>query len=291
MRLLTFIISIILLGTICSQGTNVCDLPTSGLSISCDNISGDGVGSSYEPHTFSLSNDNESVSDYNWSFSLKDKEGHYTQISSGVREVFTIGEILSADDYFINSNGDLEGKIECDYTSNGKRHSAVPFSLSLELKPVIFSIYDITTVNVGDFTFYLDFYVRYAGAEHLYVEVEEEYSTSLITEQYNEPYIAHAQTGNISNLYYSWVTVLVINKYGTASETMEFAPSYASDKSIPISSDNSAIKEIVLYSIDGTLIYKGIPYDVGDRQLNPGVYIKEEIMDNGNSKSSKLIVR
>ena len=37
-------------------------------------------------------------------------------------------------------------------------------------------------------------------------------------------HIAHVKTGNMSNLYYSWVTVIVRNEYGTAEETMKFAP-------------------------------------------------------------------
>lgn len=269
------------------------DLPLSGLNITCNNISDNGIGSSYEPHTFSLLKDNETVSEYNWSFSLKNKEGYYTQISSGTGEDFTIDKISSTDEFFININGDLEGKIECDYYSNGKLYSAIPFTLSLELKPMILSIDDISIVNAGPFSFYLNFNVRYAGADHVYVEIEEEYSTALLNDRFDEPYMAHVQTGNISNLYYSWVTVLVTNKYGSVCETMEYAPVYGENRSVSFTSDinNRVVREIVIYSVDGSLIYKGTPSELGNQQLNPGIYIKEEIFENGSSKSSKIYVR
>ena len=160
----------------------------SSLTIKCDNISDNGIGSSYEPHTFSLLKGDENVSKYNWRFLLKDKQGNYTQISDGTGENFTIAEISSTDNCFVNVNGDLEGRIECDYSVGGKRYSAIPFTLSLELKPIILSIDDLTVVNSVPHGFYLTFTVRYAGADYVYVKVEEEYSTILRRYEFYEPY-------------------------------------------------------------------------------------------------------
>lgn len=269
------------------------DLPLSGLSIKCDNISDNGIGSSYESHTFSLLKGDENVSNYSWRFLLKDKQGNYTRISDGTGESFTIAEISSPDNYFVNVNGDLEGRIECDYTLEGKRYSAIPFTLSLELKPIIFSIDDLTVVNSVPYGFYLTFTVRYAGADYVSVEVEEEYSTNLRNYRFDEPYIAHVKTGNISNLYYSWVTVIVSNKYGTAQETMEFAPT-CGVKELEATSDissNSHIVKIVLYNIDGILTFNGTPFEFENKTFKPGVYVKKEIFDNGDSRTSKVLFK
>ena len=269
------------------------DLPMSGLSIKCDNISNNGIGSSYEPHTFSLLKGDKNISNYSWRFLLKDKQGNYTRISNGTGESFTIAEISSPDNYFVNVNGDLEGRIECDYTLDGKRYSAIPFTLSLELEPIIFSIDDLTVVNSVPYGFYLTFTVRYAGADYVSVEVEEEYSTNLRNYRFDEPYIAHVKTGNITNLYYSWVYVIVSNKYGTAQETMEFAPT-CGVKELEATSDissNSHIVKIVLYNIDGIPTFNGTPFEFENKTFKPGVYVKKEIFDTGESRTSKVLFK
>lgn len=202
------------------------NLPQATLHINCNNISDTGIGSSYESHTFSMDKGNVNVSNFSWRFLLKNKQGSYTQISTGNSENFTIDKISSADNFYININGDLEGRIECEYSINGKRHSAVPFTLSLELKPIIQSIDNISTINTGDYEFSLMFDVKYTGADYVSVEIEEEYNTTLRNYRFDEPYIAHVKTGNITNLYYSWVTIIVSNKYGTTSESIEYAPTF-----------------------------------------------------------------
>lgn len=268
------------------------DLPMSGLSIKCDNISNNGIGSSYEPHTFSLLKGDKNISNYSWRFLLKDKQGNYTRISDGTGESFTIAEISSPDNYFVNVNGDLEGRIECDYTLDGKRYSAIPFTLSLELEPIIFSIDDLTVVDNGEYEFYLTFNVRYTGADYVSVEVEEEYNTTLRRYRFDEPYIAHVKTGNITNLYYSWVTVIVSNKYDTASETMEFAPvSGETDPDISLDIPDSHIVKIILYTMDGTPVFSGTPSEFENQTFKRGIYIKEIILDNGESRTSKVLFK
>lgn len=195
------------------------------LTIKCNDISNNGSGSSYEPHIFSLDKKNENVSNFSWRFLLKNKQGEYTQIANGNTENFTIDKVSLPDNFYININGDLEGRIECDYSLNGQRYNAVPFSFSLELKPII-SIDNISTVDTGDSEFSLSFDVKYAGADYVSVEIEEEYNTTLRNYRFDEPYIAHVKIGNITNLYYSWVTIIVSNKYGTTSKTLEYEPTF-----------------------------------------------------------------
>lgn len=225
MRHLILLISVLLLGTNCALSATPI-LPQATLLINCNNISDNGIGSSYESHTFSLAKGNENVSNFSWRFLLKNKQGSYTQISTGNSENFTIDKISSADNFYITINGDLEGRIECDYSLNGKLHSAVPFTLSLELKPIIQSIDNVSITRAGEYEFYATFDVKYTGADYISVEIEEEHNTTLRNYRFDEPHIAHVKTGNITNLYYSWVTIIVSNKYGTASESIEFAPAF-----------------------------------------------------------------
>lgn len=268
------------------------DLPQSSFSINCNNISSNGIGSSYEAHEFSIASGTENVSNHSWKFLLKNKLGNYTQITSGTSETFTIPAISSPDQFFVNINGDLEGRIECDYTLNGKQYSAIPFTLSLELKPMILSIDNIDIVNNSQYEFALNFNVHYTGADYVSIEIEEEYNTTLRNYRFDEPYIAHVKTGNITNLYYSWITISVSNKYGTAYKTLEYAPTFGAHNA---SSDtlfhSPIVNEIILYSIDGSPIFKGAPSEFVNQIFNPGIYLKEEIFDNGTSKTSKLLLR
>lgn len=273
------------------------NLPKKGLTIKCDNISNDGIGSSYETHTFSLLKEDENVSDYNWRFLLKDKVGNFIQVSNGTTDIFSISEISSIDNYFVNINGDLEGRVECDYTLNGQRYNANPFILSLELKPIIQSIDDIIIVYEDQYEFSLKFNVSYVGADYVSVEIEEEYNSTLRNYRFDEPYIAHIKTGDITNLYYSWITVIVSNKYGSVYETLEYAPAYGSrdSKDIPACaiSDVSLndVCQIIIYNFDGSLIFKGSPTEFSYKSFIPGIYLKKEIFTNGLSKISKILFK
>ncbi len=267
------------------------DLPISDIRIQCDNISGDGIGSCNEAHTFSLLRNGENITSYAWRFLLKDKKGDFIQIKTGTTETFTISRIDNPEDYFVNINGDLEGLIECDYALEGLQNSADPFSLSLEQKPTILSVDNIRIVSKDQYAFSLLLDVRYTGADYLYVEIEEEYDSSLQNYRFDEPYIAHVKTGNISNLYYSWVTILAVNKYGETSETIEFEPTYgaraeqASERRISQTSD---ITQIKLYDLNGNIIFDGSPNDFKNTIVEPGFYIKEEIYDDGTSHKTKI---
>lgn len=277
-----------------SIGWNV---SSSSLRIQCNDISDNGIGSSYSSHVFSLSKGKENITDYNWRFLLKDKHGNYTQISNGTYQTFTISAIPSPDDYFVNINGDLEGRIECDYSINGSKGTAVPFALALELKPCINSIDNIRIVNNGQYEFTALFNVHYAGADYVTIEVEEEYNTTLRNYRFNEPYIAHVATGNISNLYDSWITIVVSNKYGSDYKTLEYPATWGTntihDSQKPSTSHISTTQEIEniqLYDANGTIVFNGPLSDFSDRIYKPGFYIKKETYGNGQTKISKMLL-
>lgn len=270
------------------------NLPQSGFSIKCNNISDNGIGSSYDAHVFSLLNGTEDVSNHRWRFLLKSKLGDYTEVSSGTSDTFTIPQISSPDQFYVNINGDLEGRIECDYTLNGVQYYATPFTLSLELKPIIRSVDNIAIVNNSEYEISLKFNVHYTGADYVSVEIEEEFNTTLRNYRFDEPYIAHIKTGNITNLYYSWITIIVSNKYGTVSETLEYAPTFgakAFSTPLNIRLSSPTVNEIRLYSVDGSLVFKGTLPEFLNQTFNPGIYLKQEIFDNGTFNTSKILCK
>lgn len=273
------------------------NISSSSLDIKCNDISDDGLGSSYTSHTFTLSKGNESVTNYDWRFLLKNKRQEYVQVSSGSSENFTISKISSPEQYYVNVNGDLEGRIECNYTANGNKHYAKPFSLSLEMKPIINSIDNLLIINDNQFEFSLMFNVQYTGAEYVSVEIEEEDNTCLRNYTFMEPYLAHVKTGRISNLCYSWVTIIASNKYGKTYETLDYSPLYGSLKKVKNNDGNcrisfgaEIIRQIQIFDMNGNLIYIGPSDDFHKQIFQKGIYIKKELYENGKTKTSKVSI-
>lgn len=258
------------------------------IPIICNNISDNGIGSSYESHTFTLLKKDQIISDYSWKFLLKNKQGEYITISTGTSENFTVTNVLEPENYYININGDLEGKIECDYMVNNELYNASPFILSLELKPKILAVEDIKTVNEGESSFSVNCNVHYTGADYITVRMEEEFSTAIRRYEFYEPYIAHVKTGNTTNQYYSWLTIVVSNKYGSDERFFEFAPAYVSRNGtntlITDVSTNISVERVILYRIDGTTVYNGAPSNLDYTDILPGIYLKKEIYNNGTVK-------
>ncbi|MCM1489369.1 MAG: hypothetical protein NC095_00875 [Muribaculum sp.] len=270
------------------------NMPMNGLEIKCDDISDDGIGSSFSEHTFFLAKNNESIEDYNWSFLLKNKSGNFEHVIDGKEAIFKIGKIENSSDYFININGDLEGKIECIYSVNGEKCEANPFYVSLELKPIIISVDNISKIQENlDFTLSLN--VNYLGADFVTVEVEEEYNTTLRSYRFDEPFIAHVSTGKISSMDYSWVTIIVTNRYGSTYKTLEYEPAnpyYRSKKSEEVSGLpklNSKDHRIQLLRLDGTVAYDGIESLI-DYGVLHGIFVKKEYLDDNNEILTNKVI-
>lgn len=233
------------------------DNQDNSLSIICDDITSDGIGSSYATHTFALSHEDVDITDFQWSFYLKQKTGEFYKVSERNSEFFIIDKIQSSDELYVNINGDFEGKIECRYTLDGISNEATPFYLSLEQKPVIFSIDNIKR-NQKEDSFTLEFDINYGGADYFKVQVEEESSSILQTQYFYEPFTAHVVTNNISSYYYSWVTIEVENQYGKTTETLEFEPYYWSDfTDNEIEVDNIKFEYEIVQNSDKTLDCQG----------------------------------
>ena len=273
------------------------DLPSEALSIKCADIDETGIGSSYDSHTFSLENNNLKISRYQWSFFLKDNTGKYKVVSRGDGKDFTIDKISNPNSYYSNTNGDLEGKIECVYFVDGVSYEAEPFHLSLEQKPLIISVSTpIRTWN--NYNFSLDFNVKYTGADKIEIRIEEEYDYNMLVLRVNEPIIAHVKTGLISGLYYSWVTIVAENKYGRTSKTLEFPPIFDEDFSktnataftdyLKIPDDDSFIQ---VFNLQGLLVYEGTSSNFNKENLAPGLYVTKTAFHSGEYLISKIVIQ
>lgn len=259
-----------------------------GAIIKCNDIASDGIGSSYSSHTFSLDNI-QTANGHLWKFSLKNKEGIYEEVSNGANATFTIAPVQSTDKYYINTNGDLEGKIECQYSIGNKNYAARPFHVSLELKPSIISIDNMNRIFTDDYYYYVNFIVHYTGAEKITLEVEEEYSTYKLIEEINEPYIAHAHIGQFHKLYYNWITIVVTNKYGTVRHTLDFAseiPTELNDITASLENENAYI-----LNMKGICVTQLLDSDNNKALLPKGMYIRRTIDKNGRIRTQKFIVR
>lgn len=209
--------------------------------IKCGDVSDDGVGTAYAAHEFVLDSAVGDVSAYQWSFCLKDSSGEFVPVSAGDEATFLVDAVRSPENYFVSESKSLEGRVECTYTINGEHFDAMPFSISLDLKPRIISIDDVEKHYMTLDEYYLTFNVTYTGADCLKVKMEEDYSSGKRVYWSYEPNIAHVKTGTTTDLFYCWVTIEVQNEYGLATETLEFAPEH----------DNSGLPPVV----DLTFIY------------------------------------
>lgn len=265
-----------------------------GLNITSVDMADNGIGSSYTSHTFSLDKKDVSVSNYRWRYSLKNKSGAYEEVITSNSSTFIINPVTEVQSYYVNPDGDLEGKIECEYTVGSKQYSARPFYVSLELKPTILSIDQIKKIKNREYSFNLSFTVNYAGAESVIVEVEEEYNTTLRTYRFDEPYYAHVHTGAITNQYYSWVTVVVRNSYGEDYMTLEYEPEEMTSLYSRVVAEISEVSStdvfdawIELYTLQGALVFRGGLAAPLSPTLSPGLYIKKEIKNDGSVVISK----
>ncbi|MBD5287017.1 MAG: hypothetical protein HDS27_05760 [Bacteroides sp.] len=272
------------------------NLPSKALGIKCTDLDVSGLGSCYNSHHFTLAENDLHITRYQWSFSLKNKEGKYEHISHAATKDFTINRIAEPDKFYTNTNGDLEGKIECNYYVDGIEYSAEPYRISLEQKPIIISV--STPVQTwNNYNFSLDFNVNYTGADKIDIRIEEEYDYNMLVLTIEEPIIAHVTTGLISGLYYSWVTISASNRYGTIRKTLEFPPLFDtvnnnhSSTSIDEISYVDADPLIQVFNLQGHLMYEGVASDFHETSVTPGLYMKKTTLDSGKSIISKILIK
>lgn len=271
-------------------------LPSESLKIECKDIDESGIGSCYKDHIFKLADNGPNISNYLWTFSLKNKNENYEVICKDNTKEFKIGKIDNPKDYYFNSNGDLQGKIECAYRTDGQDYFAEPFYISLEQKPLIVS-YSNFTRTWDKYNFSLNFNVNYTGAEKLLIIIEEEFDPYINTYKIEEPFIAHVHTDLISGLYYSWITIEASNKYGSTKETLEIPPYFQDNDLLKIASSNHRLysteenAKIQIFNFEGSCIFEGFDKDFSNNITPSGIYIKRVIYPSGESTTHKIIIK
>lgn len=219
------IMGLVAYGENTSQTSNRTMYVNSEVEIESLDLKTDGIGSAYESHSFRINSHDKDITEIKWAFSLKNKEGIYEIINTGDSSIFKIQEISNPENYECNNNGELDGIVELSCKYQGKVLSATPYYLSLELKPIILGISEMTEAeNPGNDTYQLKFYVDYRGSDYITVSLEEEYNSLLYTQRYDEPERAHIASPFISPDYHSWLDITVTNQYGEDSRTIELMP-------------------------------------------------------------------
>lgn len=274
------------------------NIPLNDGNIKCDNLSDNYNISAYIPHTFSIDKaEGDVISDYNWSFQLKDESGVYTTVSKGSASGFIIAEISAPDGYYVNSAGEMEGRIECIYTLNGKQKRAFS-DLSLDLKPVILSIDNLEVhENQEDYYFWLTFELNYRGSNKVYICVSDEESPYITRNEFYEPLLAHITTTQMSTTCYSWVDIDINNQYGKTTKTLEFAPTQEALEKIPssgiddINSTYGTTARLIVIKLDGSVLYDGPESNFSKEQLPGGLYIMKTMMPDGTSNVTKIMIQ
>ena len=252
------------------------------VSILCDDIDEDGIGSAYSAHSFKLSDEN--ISQHNWTFKVFDAAANEIIVYESNNAVFLLPAIGDNPTYARNINGDIIGQLECIFEENGVVKSAI-FKLSLELKPSINSIFNITKHWVdGSPNFGLTFCVDYSGADNLSVFIEQEYSSGITRQRIYEPFIAHVKIRSLAPIVYNWIDITVSNKYGSVTETIELEPTLRQVEQSELDAiSTSTNRNVAIYNSQGICIGIYAERESYQLPLPTGLYIFKYSSDNFNS--------
>lgn len=273
-------------------GWNISLIPEE-LEIFSNQLDETGVGSAYENYTFEIKNtSNKKIVNPKWTYKLFDKDSESPiVIQMANSEKFEIKSVNDLSKYYITSNGDLKGEINFECTIDGVDISIRPYRLSLELKPIIKAITDIEIIKHSNSRSILG-KVCYSGADHVTIQVEEDFSSVLCTTHIYEPFLAHMQIDHIVRQYAAWVDIIVSNKYGYVIETIELEPDYTrlnhNNTSEMLNCDNDGSIEI--YSLEGSLIYKVKSYEDIYKYLQSGIYIIKIVNSQNLVEFKKVII-
>lgn len=253
-----------------------------------------GITSAYTSHSFNLEGKGKQyLNNRKWTFSLQSSDGSDTVVKETYGDLnFSIDPLKFPNDYNVNINGDIYGKIIFTGDINGENVRIV-YNLTLELMPEISAVNYVRNPNSGYDSYDVICKVDYKGADYLYVSLEEEYSSLLRSQFVREPYYAHFSCKNISSNYYAWIDITVENQYGSDLYTIELPPFQNNTKrklynKIDINKAVDGFSSIKVYDIHGLYIktVKNLGETVG---LPSGKYILNYYTGETLIKTSKLL--
>lgn len=142
----------------------------------------------------------------------------------------------------------------------------LPFSSESHLladvtgKPEIFSV-DNMVVHRDKQTFWVEFDVKFDGADNIMIQIEEEGNPNMITSRFYGTDSIHVATRSMSTDKCNWVHIAVENKYGTAEKTLEFTPEYFTAKPEILSVDDIVIhREGYAFWLEFDVKFSGTDY-------------------------------
>lgn len=272
--------------------------PNQNLTIKSSDIDSTGLASAYSTHHFFISEkQTDDLKNIKWMFYLPLDNGKEKLVASAENSIdFTIPLIGDDNSYMKNINGDIYGKVICTRTYLGHQLRDT-YYVTLELKP---HIRKVEIVEIVDHNPSLDSYdifynVEYSGSDELIVNVEEEYGEAIASQIIKEPYYAHIKSSNITAPYYAWIDIMVKNKYGEDSYTLELAPygnlvkSAKQDTSILRNQRTFEYDYIEVYNINGERICQ-IQKNTQINSLPNGMYLFKYFLNGkivGNKKYLK----
>lgn len=271
-------------------------VPYNNLKIIGNNIPESGITSAYTSHSFYIDGDEKNnISNARWYFYLPSVDGSEVLEKSAEECLsFNIDAISEPNNFSININGDIYGKVIFSGVLNGETIN-LQYNITLELKPSISNVNVIKRNNEGFDSYDAICTVDYKGADYLYVILEEEYGSTLRNQFVREPYLAHFICKNITSPYYAWIDIIAENQYGSEIYTIELPP-FNNQRSIsenrPKSINNTLNKDefskIRIYSTNGNYI-KTISQLGETKSLPTGIYILEYYKGDTIVRTSKLI--
>ncbi len=276
-------------------GWDVVAFNQNGIKIVGSGIPESGIASAYTSHLFYLEGEGkDEISNAKWFFYLPTIDGNESlQKSAEDTQSFSIDKISAPDNYAVNVNGDIYGKIVFTGMLNGTMIN-LQYNVTLELKPSISNVAFVKQNNENDNSYNVVCKVDYKGADYLYVTLEEEYGSSLRSQFVREPYLAHFVCSNITSPYYAWIDIKVENQYGSEVYTIEFPPcNFTRSLLNPVpnrihSLANNEFTLIRVYNSSGYYV-KTIKEDAEIEELSSGMYILEYFQGNSKVKTSKLL--
>lgn len=269
----------------------------SQVRIVCDDITDNGFASAYTEHNFYIA-DADDISDCKWQYRLPLKSGGREIIKlaqDGMSCTVPALELDNMDKYVIDNNNN----ISCTVFFTGKKASTEVFlmyDMDLSLRPIILDADIVSIVNNSGYSSYdAHFEVSYLGANKVLVSVEEEYGTSLKSQNLYGAGYATGVADHITAPYMAWIYFLVTNDYGRATYTIELYPYGNSwDKTASIDEmvvDNGIdFDKIIVYSISGTRIAECNSIDEVKSLNTRGLYILEYRKNGSIAGKDKIVL-
>lgn len=202
------------------------DMPEKEVEIIGENIDSTGIASAYQPHKFTIKNyTGKNLSNAEWQLSLPLKDGGTETIcQNDGRLDFEIPQITDETRYAININGDIYGTITFTAVTTDLTVSDT-YRVSLELKPHINAVHIVKKESNSPYDNYNLYYtIEYTGTNKLYIQLQEQYGGTLVSQEVNEPYLAHVVTKYINSPFSAKIHINAENKYGSDKMTLRLPP-------------------------------------------------------------------